>query len=100
METLKTVLDQFIKRNPRVGKRLKGFEAVGLWPQIIDKEDRSWVEDFSSGVLVVSTEIPSYCQELSFDRKRIIKALNDRIGEPSVKDLRIKIGGRSSGKTF
>ncbi len=100
METLKTVLDQFIKKNPKMGKRLKGFEAVSLWPQIIDREDKSWVEDFSGGVLVVSTENPSYCQELSFDRKRIIKALNDRIGEPSVKDLRVKIGGRLSGKTF
>lgn len=100
METLKKVLDEFIKKNPRVGKKLKGYEAVSLWPQIIDREARSWVEEFSSGILTVTTENPSYCQELSFDRKRIVKALNDRIGEVSVKDIRVKIGGRSSGKTF
>ncbi len=100
METLKTVLEGFLKKNPRVEKKLKGFEAVELWPQIIDKESRSWVEDFNSGILVVATENPSYCQELSFDRKRIVKVLNDRIGEVSVRDLRVKISGRSSGKTF
>ncbi|MFA5104718.1 MAG: DUF721 domain-containing protein [Candidatus Margulisiibacteriota bacterium] len=100
METLKMVLEEFIKKNPRVGKKLKGYEAVSLWPQIIDKEDRSWVEEFSSGILTVATENPSYCQELSFDRKRIVKALNNRIGEHAVKDIKVKIGGRTSGKTF
>lgn len=100
METLKIVLEGLIKKNPRIGKKLRGYEAVALWPQIIDKEDKSWVEDFGSGVLTVATENPSYCQELSFDRKRILKALNDRIGEPSVKDIRVKISGRSRGKTF
>lgn len=100
METLKAVLEGFLKKNPRVGKKLKGFEAVGLWPQLVDREDRSWVEDFTSGVLTVATENPSYCQELSFDKKRIAKVLNDRIGEVSVKDIRVKIGGRSNKKTF
>ena len=100
METLRAVLEGLIKKNPRIVKKLRGYEAVALWPQIIDKEDKSWVEDFSSGILTVATENPSYCQEISFDRKRIIKALNDRIGESSVKDVRVKIGGRSSRKTF
>jgi len=92
METLRSLIEDLVGRNPAVKKKIAVYEAGKLWPKIIDTQGKSWVGDVSGGVLSVFTENPSFCQELAFGKNKIIKALNDRIGDKAVKDIKVRIG--------
>ena len=90
MKNIGQVLEDVLKKLPEAQKKIKGFRTEEFWKEI-ESSGRSRVYNYSNGTVFVETDNPSFAQELSFSKKQMIERLNRLIGEPLVKDLRIRI---------
>ena len=94
METAKKAIEEFLRKTPDIGKRLKGYQAAEEWNAVADGSNKSWVTAYRGGVLIVFTENPSFGSEITFGKKKIIDELNKRAGGTVFKDIVVKIGAK------
>lgn len=94
MDLAKNILESVIEKNIAAKNIISGYKAVDLWNEIIDEEKTSWAEKFSRGVLYVSSENPSFMQEIIFRKNMIIDKLNSALGAKAIKDIKGKLKNR------
>lgn len=94
MDLAKDILESVIDKNLAAKNIISGYRAVDLWNEIIDEKKISWPEKFSRGILYVSSENPSFMQEIIFRKNTIIDKLNGALGAKAIKDIRGKIKNR------
>lgn len=94
MEQIGTILEKFISKNTKLQAGLKAHLAASLWGKLVDRDGRSWIEKIAKGILFVATENPHYCNEIKFEKSKIISLINDKFGEKVIKDIKIKVSSK------
>jgi hypothetical protein len=92
-QRIKTVLKTTL-RKLGLDKRIKECTVLPFWNDAVGETIALHTRPIkvSGGRMTVLVESPSWTQELTFMKTRIIKELNSRIGKEIVKDIYFKIG--------
>lgn len=98
MQTIRNALDELIKRTPLLRNRIKEHEAAEAWLKRADTAGCSWISGLASGTVNVTTENPSFGQELAFTKKEAVREINEIIGKAIIKDIKIRVGSREKEK--
>ncbi len=64
--------------------------AIEIWPEIVGSKISKKTEptEIEHGIMVVKTETPAWRQELQFQKKEIINAINKKLTKKIIKDIR------------
>jgi predicted nucleic acid-binding Zn ribbon protein len=89
MEKLNTSIQSFLE-NYGLKKGVKQNSAVLFWKEVVGKKisENTEPQGVEHGTLTVSVSNPAWRQELLFKKKEIIKQLNEKIGENTIKEVR------------
>ena len=89
MEKLNTSIQSFLE-NYGLKKGVKQNSAIVYWEGVVGHKISKNTEPQSveHGTLTVSVSNPAWRQELVFKKEEIIKQLNKKIGENTIKELR------------
>jgi predicted nucleic acid-binding Zn ribbon protein len=89
LEKLNTSIQTFLE-NYGLKKGVKQNSAIIYWEEVVGRKISKNTEPQSveHGTLTVSVSNPAWRQELIFKKKEIIKQLNKKIGENTIKELR------------
>ena len=89
MEKLNTSIQSFLE-NYGLKKGVKQNSAILYWEEVVgDKISKNTKpQSVEHGTLTVSVSNPAWRQELVFKKEEIIKQLNKKIGENTIKELR------------
>jgi|TARA_B100001094_G_scaffold3354_1_gene3002 predicted nucleic acid-binding Zn ribbon protein len=89
MEKLNTSIQSFLE-NYGLKKGVKQNSAVLFWEEVVGKKisENTNPQGVEHGTLTVSVSNPAWRQELLFKKKEIIKQLNEKIGENTIKEVR------------
>ena len=89
MEKLNTTIDSFLE-SYGLKKGVKQNSAVLYWKEVVGEKISKNTEPqgVEHGTLTVSVSNPTWRQELVFKKKEIIKELNKKIGENTIKEVR------------
>jgi|TARA_B000000477_G_scaffold99048_1_gene86999 predicted nucleic acid-binding Zn ribbon protein len=89
MEKLNTSIQSFLE-NYGLKKGVKQNSAVLFWEEVVGKKisENTDPQGVEHGTLTVSVSNPAWRQELLFKKKEIIKQLNEKIGENTIKEVR------------
>ena len=89
MEKLNTSIQSFLE-NYGLKKGVKQNSAMLYWEDVVgDKISKNTEpQSVEHGTLTVSVSNPAWRQELIFKKEEIIKQLNKKIGENTIKELR------------
>ena len=89
MEKLNTSIQSFLE-NYGLKKGVKQNSAMLYWEEVVgDKISKNTEpQSVEHGTLTVSVSNPAWRQELVFKKEEIIKQLNKKIGENTIKELR------------
>ena len=93
-EPLKQLLSRL-----RLDEPLMGWKAVTLWRELAGEKvaDHTRAVRFQRGTLVVEVDHPSWMNELSYLKHRMIDEINKHLGKPVVKAIQFKPKAGSSG---
>ncbi len=89
MEKLNTSIQKFLE-NYGLKKGVKQNSAILYWEEVVGHKISKNTEPQSveHGTLTISVSNPAWRQELVFKKEEIIKQLNKKIGENTIKELR------------
>jgi len=89
LEKLNTTIDSFLE-SYGLKKGVKQNSAVLYWKEVVGEKISKNTEPqgVEHGTLTVSVSNPTWRQELVFKKKEIIKELNKKIGENTIKEVR------------
>ena len=89
MEELNTSIQNFLD-SYGLKKGVKQNSAVLYWEAVVGKKisENTEVQGAEHGTLTVSVSNPAWRQELLFKKEEIIKQLNKKIGENTIKEVR------------
>ncbi len=89
MEKLNTTIDSFLE-SYGLKKGVKQNSAVLYWKEVVGEKisNNTEPQGVEHGTLTVSVSNPTWRQELVFKKKEIIKELNKKIGENTIKEVR------------
>ena len=89
MIRLKTVLERTLKETGSQEMVTQG-KAITLWPKVVGKEISKVTEAtyLKKGVMFIQTEIPSWRNELMFQKEDIIKKINNLLNKNIIKDIK------------
>jgi len=89
LEKLNTSIQSFLE-NYGLKKGVKQNSAMLYWEDVVgDKISKNTEpQSVEHGTLTVSVSNPAWRQELIFKKEEIIKQLNKKIGENTIKELR------------
>lgn len=89
MEKLNTSIQSFLD-SYGLKKGVKQNSAVLFWEEVVGKKisENTDPQGVEHGTLTVSVSNPAWRQELLFKKKEIIKQLNEKIGENTIKEVR------------
>ena len=93
MDEIGKMLPQFLKRHVR-GERAPVLEVLApLWPRVAGKAMASQARPvaFAGGTLTLGTGNPSWAVELRALQEQIRSAVNGALGQPLVKQLRVRL---------
>ena len=95
-EHVKTVLERALERL-EIGCKSKEILALYAWVKEVGPQISKVTKplSMSEGVLNVSVKSPTWANELSMLKGRLIEKLNRALGEEVVRDIRFRIGLRS-----
>ncbi|RKX45484.1 MAG: DUF721 domain-containing protein [Thermotogae bacterium] len=81
-----------LAKKDRLYKKILVLGVGKKWDEIVGEEvaERSWVEDFSDGILYVVTDDPIWLEELSFMSRQIAEKINQVLEERLVKRVVIR----------
>ena len=90
MEKLKAVLEKTLKESGTQEMVTKG-KAITLWCKVVGEEISKVTEAtyLEKGVMFVKTESPVWRNELMFQKKEIIKKLNNLHNKTIDKDIKL-----------
>lgn len=93
MESLSPALSKVINATGLRQRFLIGMAPM-IWSEAVGEEiaRRSRIDKVKNGVLFVVTENSVWSQELTYLKPKLIEKLNEKLGEPVVKDLRFSTG--------
>lgn len=65
--------------------------ALVVWDEVVGEAiaKRAHPEEVKHGILVVRVDTPVWRNELSLKKNQILDALNQALGEPVIKDIRL-----------
>jgi len=88
VENIKDILDRTIK-SLGISKRLKETDAVALFAEVVGEKvsHNAVAESINGGKLLVRVLSPVWRQELNYQKDKIIKAMNNSLGETVVSDI-------------
>jgi hypothetical protein len=91
------LIDQVMRRH-HLDRRLRQQEAMRLWPEVVghDIARNAWPSSVRDGVLHVHAANHAWVQTLHLMRAQILEALNGRLGEHTLNDLRLTVSRESS----
>ena len=77
-------------RSAGLEKGIAQQNAMDIWPGVVGKNVSKNTEPISveHGTMTVKTETPAWRQELQFQKKQIIEALNKKLNKKVIKDIR------------
>ncbi len=89
MQSLKTAIDLMLKKFG-IDNAVSQNKALNIWDDIVGKTVAKNTEPdrVEHGVIIVKVSSPTWRQELYFQKKEIIKKLNNSIGKKAIKDIR------------
>ena len=89
MEKLNTSIQSFLE-SYGLKKGVKQNSAVLFWEEVVGKKisENTDPQGVEHGTLTISVSNPAWRQELLFKKKEIIKQLNEKIGENTIKEVR------------
>tara|TARA_B100001996_G_scaffold213294_1_gene163815 strand:+ start:246 stop:521 length:276 start_codon:yes stop_codon:yes gene_type:complete len=89
LEKLNTTIDSFLE-SYGLKKGVKQNSAVLYWKEVVGEKisNNTEPQGVEHGTLTVSVSNPTWRQELVFKKKEIIKELNKKIGENTIKEVR------------
>jgi len=89
LEKLNTTIEGFLE-SYGLKKGVKQNSAVLYWKEVVGEKisNNTEPQGVEHGTLTVSVSNPTWRQELVFKKKEIIKELNKKIGENTIKEVR------------
>ena len=89
MEKLNLSIRSFLSKNG-LEKGVNQQRAIIVWSKVVGKKiaKNSKAEFVEFGVLTVKTKNSTWRNELQFKKKDIIKNLNKKLGQNTIKELR------------
>ena len=89
MEKLNTSIQNFLE-SYGLKKGVKQNSAILYWEEVVGKKisKNTKPQSVEHGTLTVSVSNPAWRQELVFKKEEIIKQLNKKIGENTIKEVR------------
>lgn len=89
--TLGDALKDFMDKS-RMKPRLTEVRIQENWEQMMGKTISRYTENIQliDGKLLISTTVAPLKQELSYSKDRIIKLVNEMLGEPAVREVVIR----------
>ncbi len=89
MEKLNTTINTFLDKHG-LKKGVNQSTAIVLWNEVVGEKISKNTEPVSveHGVLTVVVSNPTWRQELVFKQQEIIKQLNNRLGQNTIKEVR------------
>jgi predicted nucleic acid-binding Zn ribbon protein len=89
MQSLKTVIDSMLK-NFGIDNTIAQNKALIIWNEIVGEKVALNTEPdrVEHGVIIIKVSTPAWRQELYFQKKEIIKKINNTIGKNVIRDIR------------
>ena len=89
MEKLNTTIKTFLNKHG-LKKGVNQNTAIVLWNEVVGEKISKNTEAISveHGILTVTVSNPTWRQELVFKQQEIIKQLNNRLGQNTIKEVR------------
>ena len=89
MEKLNTTIKTFLNKHG-LKKGVNQNTAIVLWNEIVGEKISKNTEAISveHGILTVAVSNPTWRQELVFKQREIIKQLNTKLGQNTIKEVR------------
>ena len=89
MEKLNTTIKTFLNKHG-LKKGVNQNTAIVLWNEIVGEKISKNTEAISDehGILTVTVSNPTWRQELVFKQREIIKQLNTKLGQNTIKEVR------------
>ncbi len=84
----------------RLSEPMAGWQAVEGWPEVVGDRvaARARAVSFREGTLVVEVDSPTWMNELTYLKQRMIQDLNRKLGSPIVRDIRLQPAARRSAE--
>jgi len=91
------LLDQVIRRH-HLDRRMRQRAAMDVWPEVVGRDiaRNAWPSSVRDGVLHVRAANHAWVQTLHLMRSQILDALNARLGEQSLNDIRVTVSRQGS----
>jgi len=89
MQHISTAINKFLKKTG-LEKAVAQQSALEIWPVVVgvNVAQKTTAEKIEHGILVIRTQTPAWRQELSFQKKSIIKKINKELDKNIIKDIR------------
>ena len=89
MEKLNTTINSFLNKYG-LKKGVNQNTAIVLWNEVVGEKISKNTEAISveHGILTVTVSNPTWRQELVFKQREIIKQLNTKLGQNTIKEVR------------
>ena len=89
MEKLNTTINSFLNKHG-LKKVVNQNTAIVLWNEVVGEKISKNTEAISveHGILTVTVSNPTWRQELVFKQREIIKQLNTKLGQNTIKEVR------------
>ena len=89
MQHIGTSIKKLLKKNG-LEKGIAQQNAIDIWPEVVGPKVSKKTEaaEIEHGVMIVKTETPAWRQELQFQKKDIISAINKKLTKTIIKDIR------------
>ena len=89
MEKLNTTIKTFLNKHG-LKKGVNQNTAIVLWGEVVGEKISKNTEAISveHGILTVTVSNPTWRQELVFKQREIIKQLNTKLGQNTIKEVR------------
>ena len=89
MQQLKSAINHFLKNNG-LDKGVNQQNAILIWEETVGKTiaPNTSAETVEHGILTVKTASPEWRQELVFKKQDIIKKLNTKLGNNTIREIR------------
>jgi Dna[CI] antecedent, DciA len=96
---ISTILNKLIEGNPDMPRISWEFKISNAWGKVnpANVAQNSSPEKLVGGVLYINAKNSAWAQQINLLKPEIILKLNAFIGEPAVKDIRLKTGYTADG---
>ena len=78
-----------LMKNPKLSIKLDKIDAIEAWQEIIGKPLHKYIKEqkIYKGILYVKIKSSVVWNELSYEKSKLIKKINDKIGKDIISDI-------------